>query len=55
MRVEAEKGGGGNTDHFWMKPNFMSLPNLVLIMEELGPLVNYWDGGGKGERYIQEI
>ena len=47
--------GRKDTDQFWLKANFMSMPNLVKTMEELGPLVNYWDGGGKGERYIQEI
>ena len=33
----------------------MSLTNLAPTILLLGPLVNFWDGGGKGERFIQEI
>ena len=33
----------------------MSLSNLLTTMLLLGPLVNWWDGGGKGERFIQLI
>jgi hypothetical protein len=40
---------------WWLKSNFMSLFNLIPMMEELGPLILWWDGGGKGERFIQEI
>lgn len=49
--------GGKEKDHeqMWMKSNFMSLLNLVDTIRLLGPLINLWDGGGKGERYIQEI
>ena len=42
-------------DPWWLKSNYVSCLNLVPTMELLGPLVNFWDGGGKGERYIQEI
>ena len=40
---------------WWMKANYISLFNLAPAMVWLGPLVNWWDGGGKGERFIQEI
>ena len=33
----------------------MSLPNLLCVLETLGPLVLWWDGGGKGERFIQTV
>ena len=59
------RGGGANDttspgdekskDQWWLKSNYVSMLNLVPTMEQLGPLINYWDGGGKGERYIQEI
>ena len=43
------------TEAWWMKPNYMSLFNLIAMMILLGPLVEYWDGGGKGERFIQVV
>jgi hypothetical protein len=46
-----EKSG----DQWWLKSNYVSCLNLPPTIELLGPLVNFWDGGGKGERYIQEI
>jgi hypothetical protein len=42
-------------DHWWIKSNYLSLLNLCRIMRRLGPLKNFWDGGGKGERFIQEV
>ena len=42
-------------DQWWMKSNYVSCLNLVPTIRQLGPLVNFWDGGGKAERYIQEI
>ena len=42
-------------DHWWLKSNYISLLNLTYAMEVLGPLKNFWDGGGKGERYIQKV
>lgn len=48
-------GADKSREQFWLKSNYMSLTNLVNAMLLLGPLVNFWDGGGKGERYIQEI
>ena len=44
-----------NRDQWWLKSNYVSTLNLVPTMRLLGPLVNWWDGGGKAERYIQEI
>ena len=43
------------TEAWWLKPNYMSLCNLVSMMLLLGPLVLWWDGGGKGERFIQTV
>ena len=42
-------------DPWWLKSNYVSCLNLTPTMDILGPLINFWDGGGKGERYIQEI
>ncbi len=39
----------------WYKPNYVSLLNIPDMMRKFGPLVNLWDGGGKGEKYIQNI
>lgn len=47
--------GKKNDEAWWMKSNCMSLPNLAPLMVSLGPLVDFWDGGGCGERHIQEI
>jgi hypothetical protein len=44
-----------STEAWWLKPNYMSLPNLMSMMTVLGPLVLWWDGGGKGERFIQVV
>ena len=43
------------TEAWWLKPNYMSLPNLLTMMAVLGPLVEWWDGGFKGERFIQVV
>ena len=43
------------TEAWWLKPNYMSLPNLLVMMKVLGPLVEWWDGGFKGERFIQVV
>ena len=48
-------GQATKADAFWQKPNYMSLLNLVDMMISLGPLILWWDGGGKGEKFIQEI
>lgn len=45
----------GKNVAFWLKSNFMSLLNLVENMRMLGPMRLWMDGGGKGERFIQEI
>jgi hypothetical protein len=50
-----EKKQGQKLEAWWLKSNFMSLLNLTPMMEELGPLILWWDGGGKGERFIQQI
>jgi hypothetical protein len=33
----------------------MSLSNLVKSLAEFGPLINFWDGGGKCEKFIQKV
>ena len=38
-----------------MKPNYVSLLNIVGIILLFGPLINWWDGGGKGEKFIQMV
>lgn len=43
------------TEAWWLKPNYMSLSNLLKMMRSIGPLVLWWDGGGKGERFIQVV
>lgn len=43
------------TEAWWLKANYMSLRNLLFILRVLGPLVLWWDGGGKGERFIQLV
>jgi hypothetical protein len=48
-------GGGPKSEAFWLKPNFMSFLNLVDMMISLGLLIPWWDGGGKSEKFIQEI
>lgn len=54
VRLRHETLGRG-TETFWLRPNFMSLLNLIDMMIILGPLILWWDGGGKGEKFIQEI
>ena len=51
QKVSERKG----TEAWWLKPNYMSLCNLLYILRQLGPLVLWWDGGGKGEKFIQVI
>ena len=50
--------GNGNdkkSEGWWEKLNYMSLLNLMDTMMSFGPLILWWDGGGKGERYIQQV
>ena len=51
---EAEKEDGG-TKAWWTISNYISLLNLTGAILSIGPLVNWWDGGGKGERFIQQV
>ena len=51
----ATKKDEKSRDQWWLKSNYVSMLNLPRTIEVLGPLVNLWDGGGKAERYIQEI
>jgi hypothetical protein len=53
LDVRITNGKGCQTT--WTKSNYASMVNLVACMILLGSLTNLWDGGGKGERYIQEI
>lgn len=52
VQKASEKKG---TEAWFLKPNYMSLPNLLDMMRVIGPLVLWWDGGGKGERFIQFV
>lgn len=45
----------GENDPWWLKSNYISLFNLVETIQEFGPLINVWDGGGKGEKFIPSI
>ena len=47
--------GNKKNEAFWLKANYMSLMNVLTMMVFLGPLILWWDGGGKGERYIQLV
>ena len=40
---------------WWMKSNYLSLSNVIPMMLLLGPLILWWDRGGKGERFIQLV
>ena len=53
--LNSKSGKKKGTEAWWLKPNYMSLSNLLAMMFILGPLVEYWDGGGKGERFIQVV
>lgn len=44
-----------SSEAWWMKSNYMSLCNLLSMMALLGPLVLWWDGGGKGEKFVQVV
>jgi hypothetical protein len=55
MNKKGKKIKKKKTEAWWLKANYMSLPNLLSMMHLLGPLVLWWDGGGKGERFIQSV
>ena len=39
----------------WYKQNYLSIFNIPEMMRRHGPVVNYYDGGGKGEKGIQQV
>lgn len=45
--------GDKSKDQWWLKSNHVSCLNLKRMAELLGPLTNWWDGGGGGERFTQ--
>ena len=53
--LDVRNTNGKGSSGTWIKSNYASLVNLMAAMRLFGPLTNFWDGGGKGERYIQEI
>ena len=61
VHVRHEKWGkksnkkGQFLEPWHMRSNYMSLFNLVRMVEMFGPLINLWDGGGKGKRFIQVV
>lgn len=54
-RPNVREKGDKKSDALWLKSNFMSLLNIPATMAKLGPIVLWMDGGGKGERFIQEV
>lgn len=50
-----KKESTGGAEAWWTRSNYLSLPNLVVMMNVFGLLINYWDGGGKGEKFVQEV
>lgn len=42
-------------DQSWTKSNYLLLFNLPKTIAFLGPMVNYFDGSGKGEKVIQIV
>lgn len=57
-REASETAGVGDDkskDQWWLKSNCVSLLNPKDAMPLLGPLTNFWDGGGRGEQCTQEI
>ena len=52
-KKNATDSNENDNDAWWMKPNYMSLQNLVEHAWRFGPLLNLWDGGGMGEKSIQ--
>ena len=52
---DVETTSSKDREDWHLKANYMSLPNLIQMMRLLGPLVLWWDGGGKGEKYIQSV
>lgn len=52
VKLVSERKG---TEAWFLKSNYMSLINLLTMMLIIGPLVLWWDGGGKGERFIQAV
>ena len=54
-QAESSPGNHKKGEAWWLKSNYMSLCNLLSMMLVLGPLVLWWDGGGKGEKFIQAI
>jgi hypothetical protein len=53
MRVNVKVTRGKETIPWWVKSNYISTLNLVPSILQLGPLTNYWDGGGKGATHPQ--
>lgn len=59
--IEEEPNSEGNkkrrkkSEAWWLKSNYVSLLNIVPTIRRFGPMLNFWDGGGKGEKFIQKI
>ena len=39
----------------WCRSNLLSTFGLLEIMKAYGPVVNLWDGGGKGEKFFPTV
>ena len=46
-KPKANGNESSDREDWHLKSNYMSLPNLINMMRVLGPLVLWWDGGGK--------
>lgn len=53
--VQGKAKKEAENDPWWLKSNYISLFNLLETIQEYGPLINLWDGGGKGEKFIPSI
>ena len=51
--IKAGNSKAVRREPWWVKSNYLSLFNLVEMIRQYGPIFNWWDGGGKGERFIQ--
>ena len=54
-RIQQEKAKLREHKGYWARSNYMSILNLPAAMKYYGPYVELYDGGPKGEKYIQEV
>jgi len=55
-KVGPKKGKKTERSLWWFSfTNYLCLLNIPRAMELFGPLILYWEGGGVGEKYLQEV